>query len=200
VKTAQSDPFFSVHQINSYEEDGNIVIDLCQINQYGMADYLRTKNLKNPEVKGLSVSLPNLRFTINMNNLEVAKSFLGEGFDFPTINEAYRGKKYCIVYGWMSIDYTVITIVKRNICTGEEMTWHKKNHYPSEMNFVADPEGQTEDSGVLITLVFDGEKQESYMMVMNATTFLPVAVADLPYPVPWSAHGNFYLEGQIKRY
>ena len=55
VKTAQSDPFFSVHQINSYEEDGNIVMDLCQISQYGMADYLRTKNLKNPEVKGLSV-------------------------------------------------------------------------------------------------------------------------------------------------
>ena len=99
-------------------------------------------------------SLPNLRFTINMNNLGVAKSFLGEGFDFPTINEvtrlgkfflhtesfqAYRGKEYCIVYGWMSIDYTIITIVKRNICTGEEMTWHKKNHYPSEMNFVSDP-------------------------------------------------------------
>ena len=93
-----------------------------------------------------------------MKNRETAKSFLGEGFDFPTINEvtkqdnirkilkfciltvqAYRGRNYCIVYGWVCIDYSVITIIKRNICTGEELTWHKTNHYPSEMNFVQDP-------------------------------------------------------------
>ena len=44
------------------------------------------------------------------------------------------------MYGWISIDYSVITIIKRNICTGKKLTWHKKNHYPSEMSFVADPE------------------------------------------------------------
>ena len=27
-------------------------------------------------------------------------------FDFPTINEDYRGKAYCIVYGWSAIDYS----------------------------------------------------------------------------------------------
>ena len=27
-------------------------------------------------------------------------------FDFPTINEDYRGKFYCIVYGWTAIDYS----------------------------------------------------------------------------------------------
>ena len=55
VRATHSDPFFSVHQINSYEDDGNIVMDLCQISHEKMADYLRTKNLKNPEEKGLSV-------------------------------------------------------------------------------------------------------------------------------------------------
>ena len=54
--------------------------------------------------------------------------------------KAYRGLKYCIVYGWVSVDYSIITIIKRNICTGEEASWHKKNHYPSEMTFVQDPE------------------------------------------------------------
>jgi len=131
--------------------------------------------------------------------LEVARSFLGDGFDFPTINEAFRGKNYCIVYGWVAIDYSILTIIKRNLCTGEEASWHKDNHYPSEMTFVQDPEGKSEDSGVLLTLVYDGEAQQSYLMIMDASTFQPVALADLPYPVPWSAHGMFYHEKEIKR-
>ena len=59
--------------------------------------------------------------------------------------------------------------------------------------------GTAEDCGVLVTLVYDGEAEQSYLMLMNATTFLPVAQADLPYPVPWSAHGNFFMENEIKR-
>ena len=106
VQSAYTDPFFSVHQINSYEEEGNIILDLCQVSHNNMADYQRMKNFRNPpeEPQGLSVvsilinicykalhdilkSLPVARFTINIEKLEVAKSFLGNGFDFPTINE-----------------------------------------------------------------------------------------------------------------
>merc|ERR1712179_279007 len=199
IKTVEADPFFSVHQINSYEDNGNIILDLCLVNHDNMADYQRMTNFKNPEFKGISAALPPARFTINTSNMEVVKTFLGEGFDFPTINEAYRGRRYCIVYGWVSIDYSIITIVKRNLCTGEELTWHKRNHYPSEMTFVPDPNGQSEDDGVLITMVYDGEYQQSYMMIMNATTFLPLVLADLPYPVPWSAHGYFYTESSFNR-
>ena len=60
-------------------------------------------------------------------------------------------------------------------------------------------QGKYEDSGVLLTLVYDGEAQQSYLMLMDAATFLPVATADLPYPVPWSAHGNFFMDTMIKR-
>ena len=60
-------------------------------------------------------------------------------------------------------------------------------------------QGNSEDSGMLLTLVYNGEAQQSYLMVMDAATFLPVATADLPYPVPWSAHGNFFMDTQIKR-
>ena len=51
----------------------------------------------------------------------------------------------------------------------------------------------------MVTLVYDGEAEQSYLMLLDATTFLPVAQADLPYPVPWSAHGNFFMENEIKR-
>ena len=57
VQATQSDPFFSVHQINSYEDDGNITLDLCQVSHNNMAEYQRMKNFMNPpaEFKGESV-------------------------------------------------------------------------------------------------------------------------------------------------
>ena len=55
VQTVQADPFFSVHQINSYEDAGNIILDLCLVKHDNMADYQRMENIKNLEMKGLSV-------------------------------------------------------------------------------------------------------------------------------------------------
>ena len=68
VRSASSEPFFSVHQINSYEEDGNIILDLCQVNYNNMADYQRMKNFLHPplEFQGNSVvsSDANLTFIV----------------------------------------------------------------------------------------------------------------------------------------
>ena len=55
VQVAEADPFFSVHQINSYEEEENIILDLCLVNHDNMADYQRMTNFLNTEVKGISV-------------------------------------------------------------------------------------------------------------------------------------------------
>ena len=38
--------------------------------------------------------------------------------DFPTINERYRGRAYCHVWGWTSSNYSRIALVKKNLCTG----------------------------------------------------------------------------------
>ena len=57
VRSAHSDPFFSVHQINSYEEADNIILDLCTVSHSNMADYQRMKNFLHPpsELQGNSV-------------------------------------------------------------------------------------------------------------------------------------------------
>ena len=40
--------------------------------------------------------------------------------DFPTINEDYRGKKYCIAYGLSAFAYSRTALVKKNVCNSEE--------------------------------------------------------------------------------
>ena len=39
------------------------------------------------------------------------------------------------------------------------------------MFFMADPEGAKEDDGVLETIVFDGEKEQSYLLLIDASSF-----------------------------
>ena len=97
------------------------------------------------------------------------------------------------------MDYSSIRIIKRNLCTGEQLTWFRPNHYPTELTFVAHPQATKEDEGILITIVYDGEAEKSYLMLMDAATFRPISKANLPHPVPWSAHGNFYHAREIKR-
>ena len=41
-------------------------------------------------------------------------------FDFPMINENYRGKKYCYVYGLSAFAYSRTALVKKNVCNPAE--------------------------------------------------------------------------------
>ena len=74
-----------------------------------------------------------------------------------------------------------------------------------EMHFLARPGGTAEDDGVLVTIGYDGEKEQSYFLVLDAATFAPINTAYLPHHIPWSAHGmhfreaNFPAAGEARR-
>ena len=46
--------------------------------------------------------------------------------------------------------------------------WYKENHYMSEMQFLPSPSGNSEDDGVLLTIGFNGEKEKSYLLLLDA--------------------------------
>ena len=64
------------------------------------------------------------------------------------------------------------------------------------MIFVPNPDGVQEDDGVLLTIVFDGETAQSYILVLDGVTFEEIDRAYLPIPVPFSFHGNWFPELQ----
>merc|ERR1719277_1125364 len=119
-------------------------------------------------------------------------------FDFPTINEEYRGKQYCIIYGLSAFDYSRTALVKKNICDGRlDKVRYMEDHYASEMSFIPNPEGSTEDDGILVTIVFDGTVEQSYLLILDAVTFTELDRAWLPHNIPWSAHGLHFPEAQF---
>ena len=64
------------------------------------------------------------RYTLNLNTNKVVRSTFSNKInsvfanmiDWPIINEEYRGKEYCYVYGVSLVDYTRTALVKKHVC------------------------------------------------------------------------------------
>jgi len=206
---------YSLHHANAYEERNEVVVDLVTNRYESLRDYMKLKDMLNPpKVRNFSEptgeDLYRFRIGIHEDVVQV-KSFADDDktalhtfthhFEFPIINEAYRGKPYCILYGWSSIQLSRQTLVKKNFCDdslSKVYTPSKNfNHYSGEMAFVANPQGKSEDDGVLITNVFDGEVEKSYLLVLDAKTFTPINKAWLPHAIPMAFHGMYFPEAQL---
>lgn len=198
---------FAIHTANAYEMDEQrIRIDLVTNNYANLRDFARLDKMLNPPP-----------YTNDSSNDEVLMHHilhLGDGtvgsfaradsrpihrfvhhFDFPIINELYRGKKYCIVYGWSEYTYSYQVLTKKNMCDdSEDKTWYTPNHYSGEMYFIGNPENKSEDDGILITIVYDGPKEQSYLLMLDANSFTELNRAYLPVNIPMSFHGMYYPE------
>ena len=64
------------------------------------------------------------------------------------------------------------------------------------MFFIASPKPKSEDDGVLVSITFDGEKEQSYLVLIDALTFSVIDRAWLPHNIPWSAHGMHFPEAK----
>lgn len=71
--------------------------------------------------------------------------------------------------------------------------WSDEDCYPSEPVFVPIPGNDNdEDDGVLLSVIFEGQKVKSYLVVLDAKTLLEKARVDLPQVIPLSfGHGSF---------
>ena len=83
------------------------------------------------------------RFTVDIGEGKVGKTtfpntidsrFINT-FDFPTINEDYRGRKYCITYGVTAIAYSRVAVVKKNLCNSDEDKVRDSETRPPKLEF-----------------------------------------------------------------
>merc|ERR1711892_1581692 len=200
-------PTFSAHHANAYNlEQGKFVLDLCPTAYENFAEYMLIDNIANPPEENSDNVTSSESFTRYIIDVE-KQSVTPQGFDspeefpqfnqfdFPTINEKYRGKSYCWVYGWVALDYSRHTLIKRNVCgQGGEKMFSLEDQYYGEASFVANPDGVEEDDGVLVTIGFDGPAEQSYIMLLNATDMTPIDSAYTQHIVPFSFHVIFFMD------
>ena len=186
-----TDPFFAFHHVNAYEDGDEIVVDICTQDDAQIIEDLYLERLR----AGKPATPATLRrFRINPQTGAVAHEQLIEGgFELPRINYGRCNERpYRYVWGagtrgsgWFD------EIVKADVVAGERSVWWEDGCFPGEPVFVAAPGAVAEDEGVLLSVVLDGRRGSSFLLVLDAQTLDEVARAQAPDHVPFGFHGQF---------
>jgi carotenoid cleavage dioxygenase-like enzyme len=82
-------------------------------------------------------------------------------------------------------------IVKVDVEARTSSTWSEAGCFPGEPVFVAAPGREREDSGVLLSVVLNGERGNSFLLVLDAATLQEIARAEVPHHIPFGFHGQY---------
>jgi carotenoid cleavage dioxygenase-like enzyme len=194
--TYEGDPFFAFHHVNAFERDGEIVIDVCA---YRDAEIVRGLYLENLRRENPVLPQPELRrCRVPLAGKHVQYERLADvGLELPRIDYPRRnGRSYRYVYGTgQSEDGDFLDrIVKIDTHGGSHAVWHEPGSYPGEPVFVREPDGQSEDAGVLLAVTLDAVRERSYLLALDARTLQELARAAVPHPIPFGFHGQFARE------
>ena len=208
VLTLKTERRFTLHHVNSYELDENtIVVDYITYPDVLVLKNLRLNIIRDPKKRDkLSPNKCRIRrYTLHLNNQTVVPSKLGNKrglqflnhFDMPAINENYQYKKYCVIYGLAmksdDVSFSRFKLIKKNVCDSrKDMYWERRNHYPSEPTFIPRPSAVHEDDGVVISIILDGRRGQSYVGIFDPKTMQLVSKAYLPTVVPFLFHGRHF--------
>jgi beta,beta-carotene 9',10'-dioxygenase len=193
--TATSEAVFAFHHINAYQDGDQIVVDLCAYPDASIIDATYLERLRNPGTyPGLPMARPT-RYHIDPRAGTVSGHRLSdEAMELPQINyRAHNGHPHRYVYatsGRRAGDF-FNQLVKLDVHTGQTRTWHQPGSYPGEPVFVPTPEPDSEDGGVVLSVVLDTTKHRSSLLVLDAATFTELARAEVPHIIPFGFHGLF---------
>lgn len=209
VKTYSVPAMYFMHHINAFETGNNeIIVDIAIYKDPDIIlNYKMDIFLNSTKRDQLNPHATLTRYGIGLNRTEVSMKTFPESkkypcttkFDLPIINENYRSRPYCFAYGvvpkWDNQHYGHFALVKKDLCgTGRDDMWYVPNHYPAEVWFVPLPAEKLpkEDEGYLMVPVLDGEKNSSYLAIIDAVSMTTISTAYLPTKVPETFHGRFF--------
>lgn len=191
VSGFQSEACFAFHHVNAYEHGGEVVVDLCAYPDAGIIEDLYLERLR----AGKPISPATLtRLRLRPADRSVSGERLADGdIELPRINYRRSNERpHRYVWGnaggpsgWLE------RIVKVDVSDGATLGWSEPSCYPGEPVFVARPEAEREDDGVLLSVVLDAAAGSSFLLVLDAADLGELARAEVPHHIPFSFHGQF---------
>lgn len=193
-----TDPMFLFHHINAYEQekDGKteIVVDICayDANHFDIkklryedmfTDRLIGKDCIKSVARRITIPLDLASFSSESIHCNIKDLNSNVAFELPTINYAkYNAKPYKYFYG-LNYFKKPFSVVKMNVENPSEILEFKydrdgKEYLPSEPVFVENPNGTSEDDGVLLIMVLANDND--YLSVLDAKSLTEIARAVLP--------------------
>lgn len=190
-------PFFCLHHINAFEDDRDIVIDLCSYRDPAIICELFLDSLTGENGGDLSCPRP-YRYRIDTNTGKVSsKLLMNVDLELPRINHhCDNSRDYQRCYGMGRrfdtgadfFDQLVEMDVKERQCR----FWFEDGCYPGEPVFASKPGICGPDDGVIMSLVLDAREKKSFLLVLDAADFAETARIRLPHHVPFGFHGEWF--------
>lgn len=194
----ETEAFFCFHHINAWEEGDDIVMD---IDAYDDADIINKYYLKELERHDLRLPEGKLRrYRLDLASKKVKEIVTVSDacielpridYDHFNMNGNYRFTYGVGLHPMHKIGF-YNSIVKIDTKNGDASYWHQQDCYPGEPYFIASPESKHDADGVILSIVLDAGKERSFLLVLNATTLDEIARAEVPEPIVYGFHGEFF--------
>jgi beta,beta-carotene 9',10'-dioxygenase len=193
----EAEPFFCFHNVNAFEREGELVIDLIAYDDPSVIDLLEVQGLRSGASRSPDSGLR--RYRVALDGSGVAREDLAPGVsvELPRIN--YR-RNNTHDYRWVYAAATgagadwISELVKIDVGSGQVTRWAQPGCYPGEPLFVERPGASEEDDGAILSVVLDGESGRSFLLVLDAGSFEEVARAEAPHHIPFGFHGQYFSD------
>jgi beta,beta-carotene 9',10'-dioxygenase len=197
LRTVTTQAFFAFHHVNAFDLNGELVVDLVGYDDASVIDAFYLNRLEDPDVAIPRGTLRRYRIPLAATREEVRSEVLCEtALELPTMDygrmNTSADHRYVYGVGLHAERGFYDQLVKIDISTRSSTTWRAPDSYPGEGVFVRRPGASDEDDGVVLSVVLDAVRGISYLLVLDARTFTEVARAELPHPVLFGYHGQFF--------
>jgi carotenoid cleavage dioxygenase-like enzyme len=184
------DPCYVFHVMNAFDDGVSMVLDVCR---YESA-------LDTDQGDLLTSGLPHLeRWHLEKDRPRVQRVIVDDTpVEFPRVDDLLVGRAYRYGYGVVidrndGVDHYSALI--RYDRSRDESLRHVfgPGQEPGEPIFVRAPDGNSDDEGWVLCVVFDAARGASDLVILDASRFTagPEAVIHLPARVPHGFHGSW---------
>jgi carotenoid cleavage dioxygenase-like enzyme len=195
VRTLTSDAFFSFHHVNAFERDGYIHIDMVAYDNSEIINAFYLHRLEDPQISIPAGLLKRFSLSLEGSGQVSTQTLSSVTLELPSIDYAEKNtsESLSFVYGIGNRSETGFydQLVKIDVRDATFKVWFESGCYPGEAVFVGRPGRQSEDDGVLLSVVLDAEKGTSFLLVLDAHDFKEIARASLSHPILFGYHGIF---------
>ncbi|KAL0064336.1 hypothetical protein AAF712_008782 [Marasmius tenuissimus] len=209
VATYKTPPFFCFHQLNAFDDPNkdDIILDMAVFEDHAVIDRLYLDKLRNLDADNHMLMGRARRFRLtsvttgpeSTRQANVEFTLQQDAcMELPTINPGNYLRPYRYAYGINKLDpreYHTFAdrIVKVDMDTpeGGHIAWQVPGYTPSEPIFVPRPGAQDEDDGIVLSVVLDGEKVKSMLVILDAKDLKELARAEMETVYPIGFHGVF---------
>ncbi len=194
VKILETQAGFVFHHANAFEENGKIYLDsIC----YDSIPQVQ-KDADYRDVDFATLAPGQLwRFTLDLEQRTTdSQLLLSRCCEFPEVHPDYVGRSYHYLFMGVAEEKEgnapLQGILKLDLTTGTQKSWSAApNGFVSEPVFVPHPQSSQEDEGWLLTLVYNGDRHRSELVILDPSNLNLLAKLNLKHHIPYGLHGNW---------